>query len=121
MSIISATRQVGSVTIVDITDNIVFGEDWALLHSLVSGLLGNGYKWIVFNLSGVDHVDSSGLSYLVSALASVRRTHGELKLLKPTKKVQDTMRLTKLDAVFDILDEEAKAIRSFEQSVATSA
>jgi len=121
MSIISTTRQIGSVTIVDITGNIVFGEDWALLHSLISGLLSNGYKRIVFNLSGVDHIDSSGLSYLVSALASVRRTDGELKLLKPTKKVLDTMRFTKLNAIFDILDEEAAAISSFGQSATTSA
>jgi|SRR5215469_3750268 len=121
MSIISATRQTGSVTIVDITGSIVFGEDWALLQSLVSGLLSNGYKRIVFNLSGVDHIDSSGLTYLVNALASVRRADGELKLLKPTKKVLDTIRLTKLNVVFDILDEESAVISSFGQSAATSA
>ena len=121
MSIISATRQIGSVTIVDITGNIVFGEDWTLLHGLISGLLSNGYKSTVFNLSGVDHIDSSGLSYLVCALSSVRRADGELKLVKPTQKVLDTMRLTKLNAIFDILDEEAAAIRSFGQSIATSA
>lgn len=121
MSMISATQQIGSVTIVDITGNIVFGEDWALLHSLLNGLLSNGYKRIVFNLSGVAHIDSSGLSYLVSALAGVRRADGELKLLKPTQRVLDTMRLTKLNAVFDILDEEAAAIRSFGQSGAISA
>lgn len=121
MSVISATRQIGGVTIVDITGNIVFGEDWALLHSLVGGLLSNGYKRIVFNLRAVDHIDSSGLTYLVSALASVRRVDGELKLLNPTKKVLDTIRLTKLNAIFDILDEEAAAIRSFGQSAATSA
>jgi len=121
MSMISATRQIGSVTIVDITGEIVFGEDWALLHSLISGLLSNGYKWIVFNLSRVDHIDSSGLSYLVTALARVRRVDGELKLLNPTKQVLDTIRLTKLNAIFDILNEESVATKSFGQSAAASA
>jgi anti-sigma B factor antagonist len=111
MSIVSATRHIGSVTIVDITGKIIFGEDWALLHSLIRGLLSNGHKRIVFNLAGVNYIDSSGLSYLVTALASVRRANGELKLLKPTKQVLDTMRLTKLNAVFHILDDEAAAIR----------
>ena len=121
MSVISATRQIGSVTIVDFTGNIVFGEDWGLLHSLIRGLLSNGYKRIVFNLSGVDHMDSSGLSYLVTALESVRRVDGGLKLLNPTKQVLDTIRLTKLNAIFDILDEEAVAVKSFDQSAAASA
>jgi anti-sigma B factor antagonist len=121
MSIITATRQIGSVTIVDITGNIVFGGDWALLHGLIGGLLSNGYKRMVFNLSGVEYIDSSGLSYLVSALASVRKADGELKLLKPKKRVLDTMRITKLDVIFDILDEEAAALRSFGQSAATTA
>jgi anti-sigma B factor antagonist len=65
--------------------------------------------------------DSSSLSYLVSALTSVRKEGGELKLLNLTKKVQDTMRSTKLNAVFDILDKEAEAVKSFAQSAATSA
>jgi anti-sigma B factor antagonist len=117
----STTREIGSVTIVDISGNIVFGEDSASLRNLIRHLLSKGDKQIVFNLSDVDHIDSSGLSYLVSAFASVRREGGELKLLNPTKKVQDVMRFTKLNAVFDILDDEAAAIRSFGQSAAASA
>jgi len=88
---------------------------------LISDLLSKGDKQIVFNLSDVDHIDSSGMSYLVSAFTSVRRGGGELKLLKPKKKVQDAFRFTRLDAVFRILDDEAAAIRSFGQSAAASA
>jgi len=121
MSIISTTRKIGSVTIVDISGNIVFGEDWTSLRNLITHLLSKGDKQIVFNLCDVGHIDSSGLSYLVSAFASVRREGGELKLLNPTKRVQDTMRFTKLNAVFQILDDEAAAIKSFGQSAAVSA
>lgn len=121
MGVTLATRQAGRVTILDISGNIVFGEDLASLRYLVSGLLSKGDNQIVFNLSDVDHIDSSGLSYLVSALTSAREQGGELKLLNLTKRVQDTMRFTKLNAVFDILDKEAEAIKSFAQSAATSA
>jgi anti-sigma B factor antagonist len=120
MTTTTATRQVGSVTIVDISGNIVFGKNLASLRNLVSNLLNKGHKQILLNLSDVDHFDSSGLGFLVSALTSVRRDGGELKLLNLTQKVH-VMRFTKLSAIFDILDDEEAAVRSFRPSAAASA
>jgi len=120
MTVSLSSRQIASVTIVDISGNIVFGEDKAVLRNLISDLLSKGHRQMVFNLSEVDHIDSSGISYLVSTYATVRRDGGELKLLNPTNKVRDMMRFTKLNAIFDILDDEAAAIRSFKQSAASA-
>src|ERR1700730_534141 len=52
---------------------------------------------------------------------SVRRQGGELKLLHLTNKVHDVMQITKLYTIFDILNDEAVAIKSFGQSTATTA
>ena len=59
---------------------------------------------------------ASGLGNLVSSLARVRMYDGELKLLNLTKRVHDVMQVTKLDTVFDIMDDEAVALKSFRQS-----
>ena len=120
MGITTAIRQVGSVTIVDITGNIVFGETTAL-RSVTRDLMSKGFKTIVFNLSDVDHIDSSGVSCVVGTYTSVRNQGGDLKLLSPTKKVRDLLRFTNLDAIFEILGDEASAIRSFGESSTTSA
>ena len=45
---------------------------------------------------------------------------GGLKLLKLTNRVHDLMQITKLYTVFDILDDEAVAVKSFGQSAATT-
>src|SRR5213083_3764385 len=99
-------RQVGGVTIVDISGRIVLGEESAALRDLVCDLLSKGHKKILFNLGDVNHIDSSGLGSLVSAFASVRKQEGELKLLNLTNKVQDVMQIAKLYTVFDIMDNE---------------
>ena len=119
MGITTAIRQVGNVTIIDITGNIVFG-DAASLRSATGDLLNKGLKNIVFNLSAVDHMDSSGVSCLVGTYTTVRKQGGNLKLLSPTKKVRDLLRFTNLDAIFDILSDEALATTSFGESVAAS-
>lgn len=118
MPIITSTRQVGGVTIVDMRGRIVLGEESAALRELVCDLLRKGHKQILLNLGEVNYIDSSGLGNLVSAFTSVRKQGGELKLLNLTNKVQDVMQITRLYTVFDILEDEALAVKSFGQSAA---
>ena len=121
MNMTIITRQAGDVTIVDISGRIVLGEESAALRNLVCDLTSKGHKKILFNLGDVSYIDSSGLGHLVSAFTSVRKQGGELKLLNLTKKVHDVMQITKLYTVFDIMDDEAVAVRSFSQSGAATA
>jgi anti-sigma B factor antagonist len=120
MHMTTSTRQIGSVTIVDIRGRIVLGEESAALRELVCDLLSKGHKNIVFNLGDVNYIDSSGLGNLVGAFTSVRRQEGELKLLNLTNKVHDLMQITRLYTVFDIMDDEAVAVKSFAQSSVAS-
>jgi anti-sigma B factor antagonist len=122
MNLKTTARTVGDVTIVDISGRIVLGEACASLRSLVCDLLSQGHKKILLNLAEVNYIDSSGLGQLVSAFTTVRNQEGKLKLLKLTNKVHDLMQITKLYTVFDIMDDEALAIKSFGQmAVATHA
>jgi anti-sigma B factor antagonist len=118
MHMTANTRQSGSVTIVDISGRIVLGEESAALRQLVCDLLSKGHKNILFNLVDVNYIDSSGLGNLVGSFTSVRKQGGELKLLNLTNKVQDLMQITRLYTVFDIMDDEAVAVKSFSQSAA---
>jgi len=120
MNMTTSTREVGGVTIVDISGRIVLGEESAALRNLVGDLLAKGHKKILFNLGDVNYIDSSGLGHLVSAFTSVRKQDGELKLLNLTKKVHDVIQITRLYTVFDIMDDEAAAVKSFGQSSAAN-
>jgi anti-sigma B factor antagonist len=116
MNMTTSTRQIDGVTIVDINGRIVLGEESAALRDLVGDLLSKGQKQILFNLGDVNYIDSAGLGYLVSAFSSVRKQGGELKLLNLTSKVHDVLQITRLYTVFDVLDNEAAAVKSFDQS-----
>jgi anti-sigma B factor antagonist len=120
MHMTTSIRQVGDVTIVDISGRIVLGEESAALRDLVCDLLRKGHKNILFNLGDVNYIDSAGLGHLVSAFTSVRKREGELKLLNLTNKVHDVMQITRLYTVFDIMDDEAVAVKSFGQSAAAT-
>jgi anti-sigma B factor antagonist len=120
MNMTATIRQLGGVTIVDISGRIQLGEESAALRNLVCDLLSNGHKKILFNLSEVNYIDSSGLGHLVGAFTSVRKQGGDLKLLNLTKNVHNVMQLTRLYTIFETMDNEAAAIKSFGQSAAAT-
>ena len=112
MTMKANTRQVNGVTVVDMSGRITLGEGSVILREAVKDLVAKGQKKILLNLGDVTYIDSSGIGELVSAFTSVRNQGGELKLLNLTKKVHDLLQITKLYTVFDIKDDERKAIES---------
>jgi anti-sigma B factor antagonist len=86
------------------------------LRELVREQLGKGTKHLLLNLADVTYIDSSGIGELVSGFTTVSNQGGKLKLLNLTKKVHDLLQITKLYTVFDVYDDEAKAISSFGKS-----
>jgi len=68
----------------------------------------------------VTYIDSSGIGELTGALTSVHRQSGELKLVNPSPRVIDLLRITRLDTMFDIRDDENSAIQAFSGRVAAA-
>ena len=113
MSVKAVSREVGGVTIIDLDGRITLGEGSSLLRDLVREKVDAGHKKILMNLAGINYVDSTGLGELVSAYRLVKSQGGELKLLNLNKKVSDLLQITRLNAVFDIHNDEAQALASF--------
>ena len=106
-------RQAGDVTILDLDGKITIGEGSVSLRSAIRRLAEEGKRKILLNLSGVGYVDSSGIGELVSSFTTISSKEGQLKLLNLTQKIQDLLTITKLLTVFDVYDEESKALNSF--------
>jgi anti-sigma B factor antagonist len=109
----ATVRQVDSVTVIDVSGRITLGEGCTQLRDLIRELLGKGSKNLLLNLADVTYIDSSGIGELVSGFTTVANQGGQLKLLNLTKKVHDLLQITKLYTVFDVHDDEAKAVSSF--------
>ena len=107
-------RESDHVTILDVRGRITLGDETDALRQSIRDLLAQGQKKILLNLAGVDYIDSSGVGELVSAFTTVRNAGGELKLMNLTQKVHDVLNVTKLYTVFDIKDDEFRAVKSFD-------
>ena len=120
-------RQSGDVTMLDLSGRISVGEALAfgpgsgvVLADVIGELAKKGQRKILLNLKAVKYIDSSGLGELVRNYTSLRRQGGELKLLSPHPTVLEALRITHLDRILDIKEDEQLAVQSFSKPISTA-
>ena len=113
MSLKLTSREVNDVVIIDLSGRLTMGEPCAAIRDEIHDEAGHGYKKVLLNLADVSYIDSAGLGELTAAYTTIKNRQGSLKLLNLTKRVHDLMQITKLYTVFDVYDDEKKAIASF--------
>lgn len=114
MSVKLNTRQIGDVTVIDAAGRITLGEGSTTFREAIKDLVAKGQKKVLLNLADISYIDSSGIGEMVSGFTSVSNAGGQLKLLNLTKRVQDLLQITKLYTVFEVFDDEAVALSSYQ-------
>lgn len=114
MGIKTSTRLIEDVVIVDTIGELRLGEGTNVVRTVVSGLIVEGYRNILLNLRDVRHIDSAGVGELMSCYTSVRNQGGQLKLMNLSKNVHNLLQITKLYTIFEVEDDEATAVASFQ-------
>jgi anti-sigma B factor antagonist len=110
-----STRIVQNCVVLDCSGRIIFGEETARLRDTVRQLLAENRHNLVLNLSGITHVDSGGLGTLVSLYTSAKTAGGSMKLARLPRSIGDLLHITKLVTIFEIYEDEEKAVDSFEK------
>jgi anti-sigma B factor antagonist len=113
-------RQVGDVTILDITGRIDVGVALAFgagagrpLQEVIRDFAERGQKNIVLNLGEVAYIDSSGIGDLVGSATTLRKQGGDLKIVNPGMVVQKLLSVTRVDTVIEVKPDEASALSAF--------
>jgi anti-sigma B factor antagonist len=106
-------RLASDIAILDLEGKLLCGRETETLRESLLKLFEQGHTRILLNLEGVRHADSGGLGDLVAAYTAVTRRGGAIKVLKPHDKLLEMLRLTHIDSLLDIWDDEREAVASF--------
>lgn len=101
------------VTILNLSGDIVAGEESQTLKKTFKDLIAGGSRKLLVNLEAIDHIDTSGLGALVSVNGDMFSCQGAIKLLGLTDRVRTLLSITRLITIFDVFDDQEEAIRSF--------
>ena len=87
------------ITVVHMTGKLTLGPDSQGLEALVLDLLKKDQKKVIFDLSGVSYIDSTGMGVIVSCLSKLMKAGGGLRLAGVAERVLHLFKVTRLDSV----------------------
>ena len=68
-------------------------------------------KSCIVDISGLRYINSSGIGLLITILTKFRNKGGEVYLMKPSESVQKLLVITKLNAIFQIVQSEEEVLK----------
>ena len=106
-------EHIGDVTVVVLAGAQLDASTAAEFKHNVAPVLA-AHSQLVFDLSQLGFVDSSGLGALLSCLRQVQARGGELKLCGMAKSVRALFELVRMHRIFHIFDTPEEAIQAFQ-------
>ena len=106
-------RDESGITVITVTGKLKIGEQEVGVWETVLGVLDEGHRKLVLNLSDVGAIDSGGVGELVAAHTSATNRGGELKLEGLSPKLARILQITQLMGILETFDNEADALASF--------
>jgi anti-sigma B factor antagonist len=88
------------VELVTLAGRVMLGETSAQVETLVLRLIEEGKRTLILDLSGVTHIDSTGIGRFISSLSKLRQVGGGLRMAAATGQVRDAFHVTRLDTIF---------------------
>lgn len=105
----SRSTPLGEVTLLTLAGKLTLGEGCSALRDAIRKTSHH----VLVDLSGVGYIDSAGLGELVAGFNQVTADGRALKLLRPGKRVDSMLHITKLYSTFEVFEDEASALASF--------
>ena len=104
------------ICLVEFSGKLMMGNDSRQVEWTITELLGVGIKKIIFDLSKLDSIDSTGVGIIVMCEAKVRKAGGALRIAGPEGIVQETLTMTHVDRLVRFFPSASEAAQEFSLS-----
>lgn len=101
------------VVILEMSGKLMGGPDAETFDETLKTLIHEGHCNVIVNMDRVKWVNSTGLGILISGYTTLRKSGGELKLLKVSERIENIFVVSKLFTVFQSFSDEDEAVQSF--------
>jgi anti-anti-sigma factor len=105
-------EQRGEVAILNLRGSFIGSSGVSMFEKAIFPFLNKEIKWIVLDMHLVRAIDSAGLGSIVSAMVSIKRRGGALKLARVNGEIERVLTNMHLDKVFTIYESVSAAEES---------
>jgi anti-anti-sigma factor len=101
------------VVLVEIVGKIVYGPECQQIESLTAELMDEREKKIIFDISGVHHLDSSGVGLLLMCSGRIKEAGGALRVAGAEGHVKTVLTITQVEKIMALYGSKAEALEGF--------
>jgi anti-anti-sigma factor len=107
------TEQLGAIAIVRVSETRLMYPLLSDFSTTVTGMIANGQRKVLIDLSPVTYVDSATIGCLMDLYRQLAADGGHLKLSGVQKRVETMLTLTGAHNFIELHSDEPSAVRSF--------
>ncbi len=108
-----AKEQKADVIVIHLEGDVMGGPEAVKLNDEINQMLDSGNLKAVINLTQVNRMNSSGLGILINALSTYKHNGGDLKIAGANAAIQNILKITRLNNLFENFDTVDAAVASF--------
>jgi anti-sigma B factor antagonist len=97
----------------DFSGKLMMGNDSRQVEWKITDLMAAGVKRVIFDLSGLDSIDSTGVGIIVMCHAKLQKAGGNLRIAGPQGIVLDTLLMTHVDRLVQFFPTAEEAAQNF--------
>ena len=97
------------------TGDLIGENNGPELMEIAQREIDNGVRLCMIDISEVRYINSSGIGVMITILTKFRNKDGEVILVNPSEQVKKLLIITKLHAIFNIVDSREEAIQNLKQ------
>ena len=101
------------IELLEISGRITLGYECQDVEVAVEDLIRDSKKKVVFDLTGLDYIDSTGIGIIIMCCGKMRAAGGELRLAALQPRIAELMKITRLDQVIQFYPTAAAAMENF--------
>jgi anti-sigma B factor antagonist len=101
-----------NVFILRLSGDLIGEDNGANILDKVNTAILDGLRTCIVDISGVRYINSSGIGVLITILTKFRNKGGEVYLMKPSETVQKLLVITKLNAIFHVVQSEEEILKT---------
>ena len=99
----------GDLVFINFEGDLIGEENGPEIIEAVNDTLSNDIIKCAVDISEVRYINSSGIGVLITILTKFRNKGGEVVIVNPSEHVKKLLAITKLNAIFTIVDNIAEA------------
>jgi len=101
------------IVVLEMTGKITLGNDCQQVEWTTKKLVSEQQKKIIFDLSGISHVDSTGIGIIVMVAGQMKQAGGALRVAGANQHVEQMLKLTSVDQIVGLHPTIAAAASTF--------